>query len=55
MSESQTAGLWRRLIKQEPDIMRLRYNVVNFDITCEGHLNYSKAYFMNILKCFDDH
>ena len=55
MSESQTAGLWRTLIKKEPDIIRLRHNEVNFDITCKGHQNYSKAYFMDILRCFDDH
>ena len=55
MSESQTAGLRRSPIKKEPDIMRLRRNEVNFDIICEGHQNYSKAYFMNILRCFDDH
>ena len=28
---------------------------INFEVTCEGHPNYSKTYFMNILRCFDDY
>ena len=42
MSKSQTAGLWRRFIKRELDIMRLRHNEVNFEATFDGHLKYSK-------------
>ena len=41
-----------RFIKKELDIMRLKHNEVNFEVTFEGHPIYSKTYFMNILKCF---
>ena len=27
----------------------------DFYVTQEGHPNYFKTYFMNILRCFDDH
>ena len=40
--------------KKELDI-RLKHNEVNFKVTFEGPLNYSITYFMNILRCFDDH
>ena len=36
-------------------MMRLKPNDVNFEVKCEGPSNYSKAYFMNIFRCFDDH
>ena len=41
--------------KNELDMMRLRLYEVNFDLTCEVHPNYSKTYFINILRCFNDH
>ena len=41
--------------KKEPDIMSFKHNEVSFDLTCEGHPNYPKTYFMNILRCFDGH
>ena len=37
------------------NIMRFRLYEVNLDLTCESHQNTSKTYFMNILRCFDDH
>ena len=37
----QTAGLWRRFIKKELDIMRFRLYEVNFDLTCKGLQNTS--------------
>ena len=55
MSQNQKPVLWRRLIKKEVDIMIFRLYEVNFDLTCEGHLNTSKTYFMDILRCFHDH
>ena len=55
ISKNQTAGLWRRFIKKELDIMRFRHNEVNFELTCESHQNTSKTYFMNTLRCFDNH
>ena len=42
-------------IKNELHIRRLENNEVNFEVACEGHPNYSKTYFMNILRCFGDH
>ena len=41
--------------KKELDIMRFRLYEVKFDLTCEGHQNTSKTYFVNVLRCFDDH
>ena len=41
--------------KKEHDIMRFRLYEVYFDLTCDGHQNTSKIYFMNILRCFNDH
>ena len=35
--KSQTAGLWRKFIKKELDIMRFRHNEVNFEVT-RSHL-----------------
>ena len=47
--------VYMSFIKKELDIMRFRFYEINFDLTCEGQPNYSKTYFMNILRCFDDH
>ena len=52
---SKIQKIWRRFTKKELDIMRFRLYVVNFDLTCEGHPKYSRAYFMNIMNCFNDH
>ena len=30
--------------------MRFTHNDINFDVTCESHQNWSKIYFMNILR-----
>ena len=42
-SDVKTAGLRRRFIKKELDIMGLRHNEVNFEATFDDHLNYSKC------------
>ena len=55
VSKSPKMALWRRLIKKELDIMRFRLYKFNFDLTCKGHQSYLKIFFMNILRCFDDH
>ena len=40
--------------KNELDIIEFRVYEVNFDLTGEVHPNYSKTYFMNILRRFND-
>ena len=35
--------------------MRFRLYEVSFNLTCEGHPNYSKTYFVNIMNCFNEH
>ena len=37
------------------DIMRFTDNDINFDITHEGHQNWSKILYMDILRVFGDH
>ena len=39
MSESQTAGLWRRFIKNKLDVMMFRHNEVNFEAAYDDHQN----------------
>ena len=45
MEEVHKKGTWHKF----------RLYEVNFDLTCEGHPNYSRAYFMNIMSYFNDH
>ena len=35
--------------------MRFTHNDVNFDVKYGSHQNWSKTYFMSILRIFDDH
>ena len=42
------------LLLQEPK-SDLVYNDVNFDVTYKGYQSWSRTYFMNILRIFDDH
>ena len=41
--------------KKELDKKRLKHNEVSFEVTLEGLPNYSKTYFINIFRCFDDY
>ena len=43
MSKCQTPGLWRRLTKKKLDIMRLRYDEVNFEVRFDDHQNTTKC------------
>ena len=43
MSKWQTSGLWRRLTKNELDIMRPRYYEVNFEVRFDDYQNTSKC------------
>ena len=43
MSKCQTPGLWRRLTKKNLDIMRLRYDEVNFEVRFDDHQNTTKC------------
>ena len=46
-------GLW--MSSQKKDIRRLKHYEINFEVIYEGHPNYSKTDFMNILRDFGDH
>ena len=51
MSNSQIPGLWRRFTK-EIELMRFTHIYINFDVTYEGHQNWSKIHSMDILRVF---
>ena len=53
MSIVKTSNSWTidKAYKKKLDIRRLKHN----DVTFEGPPNYSKTYFINIFRCFDDH
>ena len=54
MSNSQTSGLWRRFTKII-EIMRFAHIDIDFDVTYEGHQNWSKLLSIDILRVFSDH
>ena len=43
MSKTQTPGLWRRFVKKELDIKKLRHNEVNFEVIFDDPQNTSKC------------
>ena len=42
-------------VHEKLDTRRLKHNVANFEVTIEGHPNYSKTCFMKICRYCDDH
>ena len=54
MSKSQTCELWRRFTKKEIDTMGFTHFDIIFDVTYEGHKNWSKIISINILRIFDE-
>ena len=55
ISNSQATKLGKRFTKKLLHTMRFTNNHVNFDVMRESYQNWSKIYFMDILRIFEDH